>query len=196
MALSLVTAVTTEPLTLAEAKAQCRVDVSDDDTLLTSLITSARQFVETFTHRALAPQTWDLKLDAFPCDGVIWLPSPPVTAVGSVTYVDGNGDTQTLTVTTDYTTDLPAGPTAQRARVVPAYGHTWPTPRGVPNAVTVRFTAGYTSSGVNLVPEAVKQAMKLLIGHWYKNRESVIVGTIAGPLEQTLDALLWPYKAF
>lgn len=197
MALSLVTAVTTEPLSVAEAKAQCKIEVSDDDTLFGTLITSARQWCEAFTHRALAPQTWDLKLDGFPC-WAIEVSMPPVTGIGSVTYVDTNGDTQTLTATTHYTTDLPAGPMALPARVVPAYGVVWPVTRCVPNAVTVRFTAGYTSSGVNVIPEAIKQAMKLLIGHWYANRESVVVGpgVTASAVPATVETLLWPYKVF
>lgn len=197
MALSLVTGVTVEPITLTVAKAHARIDVDDDDDLVEALIIASRQWCEAFTHRALAPQTWDLKRDEFPC-WAIEIPMPPVTAIGSVTYVDTNGDTQTLTATTHYTTDLPAGPMALPARVVPAYGVVWPVTRCVPNAVTVRFTAGYTSSGVNVIPEAIKQAMKLLIGHWYANRESVVVGpgVTASAVPATVETLLWPYKVF
>lgn len=192
MALFLFTPVATEPLTLAEVKTHVRQDRDDDDGLLAALITAAREHGETFTHRALAPQVWDLKLDAFPCGAYvpIVLPKPPVTAIGSISYLDSNGDTQTWG-SSNYTTDLPSGAWAAPARIVPAYGLTYPTTRSVMNAVTVRFTCGYTSC-----PEGIKAALKLLIGHWYANREAVVVGTISGPLAQTVDALLWPYKSF
>jgi len=192
MALFLQTAPTPEPVTLTEAKAHCRVDVSDDDTLITALITAARQHAEAFTHRAIPPQTWDLKLDAFPCgwQSPIVLPMPPTTAVTSVTYVDTAGASQTWS-SSNYTTEFPSGDMASPARIVPIYGVTWPQTQRVINAVTVRFVAGYTTC-----PEAIKHGIKLLIGHWYAHRESVVVGTISQQLPTAVDALLWPYKAF
>lgn len=191
MALFIQTAVSTEPLSLVDIKAHCRVDVSDDDTLLTALGLAARQHAETFTHRALAPQTWDDKRDAFPCwYEPIVLPMPPVTAVSSITYVDTDGTTQTWS-SANYTTDLPTGEWAAPARIVPVYQVSWPQTRRVINAVTVRFTAGYATC-----PEAIKAAMKLLIGHWYAHRESTVVGTISQKVPDAVDQLLWPYKAF
>lgn len=198
MALFLATAPTAEPLTLADAKLHLRIDTSttDEDALVTALIQAARETVETYTHRAIPAQTWDLKLDGFTAheyfeDGAIWLPKPPVSSVTSVTYLDGAGASQTWTATTGWLSDLPTGPWARRARIYPAFGVSWPATYGVPNAVTIRFVAGYTS-----VPEAIKAGMKLLIGHWYQNRETVITGTIAQELPVTVAALLWPFKSF
>lgn len=190
MALFLVTGVTAPPVTLAEAKQHCRVDQDDDDGHLSALITAAREYVETFTHRAVAPQTWDLKLDRFPCGDVLTLPKPPVTAITSISYVDTNGATQTWSAT-EYTTEFPSGQWAAPARITTAYGYFWPQTRDVINAVTVRFVCGYVTC-----PESIKAAMKLLIGHWYMNREAVIVGTIVQQVPQAVDALLWPFKAF
>lgn len=196
MALFEVTAPTTEPVSLVEAKAHLRVDVADDDTLITALIVAARQTAETYTHRAIPAQTWDLKLDSFfdrdyYADGAIWLPKPPVSSITSVTYLDGAGASQTWAATTGWLSDLPSGPWARRARIYPAYAVQYPATYGVPNAVTIRFVAGYTT-----VPEGLKAAMKLLMGNWYQHRESVIVGTIAQELPSTVAALLWPFKAF
>src|SRR4051812_10578846 len=112
----------TEPLTLTEAKLHLRVDATDDDSLITSLITVAREMVETATNRQIVSATWKLSMDCFPSgwsshsgrliedqgglrysDGlrqwqgnVIKLPRSPVASVSSVTYVDPNGATQTL----------------------------------------------------------------------------------------------------
>lgn len=94
MALFLVMAPSIEPVSLAEAKAHLRVEVNDENSLIQTLITAARQYVETATRRALLQQTWDDKLDAFPC-GAIVLPLSPVTSVTSITYLDTAGVSQT-----------------------------------------------------------------------------------------------------
>lgn len=195
MALSLVTAPAREPIDLASAKVHLRVDTDDENTLIDGLIKSAREYVESATGRALLTQTWDLKLSGFPCE-CIDLPKPPVSAVSSVTYLDQAGVSQTWS-SANYLTDLPAGPKAAPARITPAYAVIWPPTYPVMNAVTVRFVCGYGSSG-DRVPAALRQAMLLLIGHWYQAREAVVVGVgiggIAVPL--TVDALVWPYKVF
>lgn len=195
MGLFLVTAPTAEPVTLAQVKLHLRVDDSVEDALLTGLIRAAREHVETVTQRALMTQTWDLKLDAFPCDGAaIEIPKPPTQSVTSITYVDTAGVTQTWSSAL-YTTDLPSDPQGQPGRIVPAYQQVYPQTRDVPNAVTVRFVAGYTAIG--LVPDSIKAAMKILIGTWFDpGRASVALGVTATPIPHTVDALLWPYKAF
>jgi uncharacterized phiE125 gp8 family phage protein len=163
------------------------------DPELTSWLTAARQYCETFTHRAFITQTWDWNLDAFPSDDCFRLPKAPLISVTSVTYVDSNGTTQTVSAS-DYTVVTPAGPECAPGFIVPAYSLYWPTARSVPNAVTVRFVAGYGAAAA--VPAGIKAAMKLLIGHWYERREAVNVGNITSTLDYAVDALLWPYKSF
>lgn len=208
MALSLVSAPATEPLTIAEAKSHLRVDVDDENDLVTALIQAAREWVETFTHRALITQTWDLMLDDFPTnwastavhrtsmtDGAIWLPKAPLQTVTSINYIDSTGTT-TLWAATNYTVDAPAGPWARVGRIVPNYAVIYPVTRLVPNSVTARFVAGYGAAAA--VPVGIKAAIKLLIGHWYQNREAVLVGTRAAAIDipMGLEALLWPFKSF
>lgn len=192
MALSLVTPPYVEPISEDEAKAHLRVDTVDEDALITTLIGTAREYVEAFTGRALISQTWALKLDAFPCDGAaIVLPKPPVTDVSSVIYVGTDGNDAAMA----YQTDLPAGPKAQPGRLMPAYGSYYPATRSVFNAVTITFTCGYGDE--DDVPYALKAAMLLLMGHWYANREAVTIGSsIVASLPMAVDALLWPYKVF
>lgn len=202
MALFLTTGPASEPITTTEAKLHLRVDADDDDDLIDALIQAAREHVETFTGRALMTQTWDLKLASFyDCAAydsdanVIWLPKPPVQSVTSVTYLDSNGDSQTWTASsTGYLTDLPTDPKGQRARIYPAYAISYPTTRTIQNAVTIRFVSGYASAAA--VPESIKAAMKLLIGTWYEQRAHVATGVNATEIPQTVNTLLWPYKAF
>ncbi len=187
MALALITAPAAEPVTLAEAKDHLRLASADDNGYVTALITVAREQVEAFTRRALVTQTWDLSLDAFPA--VIEVPLPPLQSVGSVTYVDDAGTTQTLDAS-KYTVDAASQP----GRIVPAWGETWPATRAVPNAVTVRFTAGYGDAGSD-VPRPIRQAMLVAIADLYEHREDRVVGLSVADLD-AVRRLLWPYRAW
>lgn len=129
------------PVTLAEVKRALKLGTTtpDDDEELKDWILSAVDDVERDALRALASQTWQLKLDEFP--DVIELRRPPIIAVTSVTYIDTAGDSQTLASST-YDTDL----TGEPGRVMPAEGNSWPSVDCTPNPITVTFTAGYTAA--------------------------------------------------
>jgi uncharacterized phiE125 gp8 family phage protein len=162
---TLVTAPTTEPVTLDELKAQVRAEGSDEDAYLTSLIAAARQLVEVQTRRALITQTWRLTLDYFP-GGTIDLTKVPVQSITSVVYDDTAGTAQTLSAS-DYVLDADAEP----ARLYPAYSLIWPTTRAMPKSVRVTFVAGYGAASA--VPQWAKHAILLTAAHWWMNREPV-----------------------
>lgn len=172
-----------EPVSLEEAKTHLRVDGTDDDTYVGALITAAREYAEGYQQRALVTQELELTLDHWPLAGEVELPRPPIQSVTSITYKRADGTTATLDPST-YLVDPPSG------RLVLAYGASWPTADLTPlGAVTVSYVAGY--GGGAAVPAKVKQALLLIIGHWYANREDVITGTIAYRLPMAAEALLW-----
>ena len=173
MSLWEVTAPTVEPVTLTEAKAHARVSDTSEDTWITSQITTAREWAETYTGRAFLTQTWDLKLDGFPA--CIELPKPPAISVTSITYIDTAGNSQVMS-SADYTTSLPTGPYASPGYIVPVYGGTWPSIRSVPDAVIVRFVAGYGATAA-AVPAMIKHAVQVRIATMLDPlRESAVVG--------------------
>lgn len=177
-----------EPLTTAQAKAHLVVEsaFTDDDTLIGTLITVARAYVEDYTGCQIYTATWVYRLDGFP-SYEIRLPKPPLQSVTSVAYVDTSGTAQTLTATTDYTVDQYGIP----GRIVPAYGCTWPSTYGHVNDVTITYTAGYGDADAEY-PAPMIHAMKLIIGELYEHRERFIVGD--APHEfPTVDRLLASY---
>jgi len=192
MALKLLTPPALPCVSLAEAKAHCRVDTlgTEEDALLTSLVAAATQDAEHLMQRAIMPQQWLLTLDAFPPD-CIELRRPPVTAVDAVRYAAADtGALTTLTAGADYQVDLADEYTA---RVAPAYGKGWPAARVHLGAVQVQFTCGWASAAA--VPAVVRQWILLRVGAFYENREA---WTLGKPIErnQFIDGLLDRYRVF
>ena len=175
------------PVTLAEAKAQCRVDHADDDAILNRLIAAATSYLDAragVLNRCLINQTWELTLDAFPPDE-IQIDLGPVQSIVDVNYDDPSGAAQSLVVTS-YILDA-ASPTAW---VVPQ--DDWPATIEAVNAVRVRFIAGYGGTSA-AVPDAIRHAILMLVSHWYENREAV--GQPQAELPMAVTALLAPYRA-
>ena len=167
MALTLVTAPTLDPVPLADLKHHLQVLSADEDSYITALGRAATEWCEVYSRQTIYTTTLRQTFPCWPADGVIELYRPPLASVTSVQYVDGDGATQTL-ATSQYVVDTDSKP----GRVLRGYGITWPTIRtqGVAAPVTVVFVAGHTT--VDLVPESFKHAIKLIVGHWFENRES------------------------
>jgi uncharacterized phiE125 gp8 family phage protein len=190
--LRLITPPAEEPVTLDEAKQHLRVEMPDEDALILGLIAAARAQVETRTKRALATQTWELGLESFCWSDSPWgvcsdrgsshrLPWPALQSVTSITYLDATGTRQTLS------TSVYQVITGTPGRVGLAYGQSWPVVRSEPDSVLIRYVAGY--GGASAVPDALKAAIKLLVGHLYENREATISGLTITELPMAVRAL-------
>ncbi len=187
MSLQLVTPPAGEPVSLAEAKLHLRVDVDDDDALIGSIISAARQAAETLTGRQLNTARWKLVLDTFPCHAIL-LAKCPVQSVVNIQYLDMNGMSQTMPLV-DYVVDTAYEP----ARITPVFGKTWPSTLPQIGAVTITFDAGYGAASA--VPEGIKSWIKLRVGSLYAHREemSILMRGRIDPLP-FVDGLLDPYR--
>lgn len=189
MTLSLVSVDGTEPISTSDAKDHLRVDLSDDDVLISAAATAARDYFEADTNRQLVKATYTLTLDDFPRSRhePIRIPRPPLRSVTSITYLDSDGTEQTWS-SSEYTVETFDGPGAQPGRVYPKAEYVWPTTQDVPGAVTITFEAGY-----DVVPEGMKATLLLLVGDLYANREAQVVGNVFSD-NRTAQRLLGRYR--
>lgn len=202
-----------EPLTIAEAKSQLRLDTALDDAQLTGYLLAARLYVENICWRGLVTQTWELVEPHFPTDlcgcGValpypylfpydstpkrlheqaqgVELPMGNLVSVVSVKYVDPTGVQQTLTENTDFVVDNVSLP----GRVRLAYGKSWPSHRDQWDAVRIQYVVGWD---VASVPQPLKQAMLLLTAEMYETRVPSATKYVAS-IDFAVDAMLRPYR--
>lgn len=184
--LTVQTAPTVLPVSVAECKAVLRIDHAQHDTMVQSLIKAARAYVETVGRLTLTDTTYDLRLDTFP-SGPIDLRRGPVQSVTSITYTDAEGAAQTLSAST-YNVDIYSLP----ERIWPE--DTWPaTECEAPNDVKVRYLAGYGDSADD-IPESIRQALIAIVVHMYENpaaHTELVNGLHPNPM---FDALVWSFR--
>lgn len=201
--LKVTTEPSTEPVTTAEAKLHCKVDIDDDDAEIAIQIAAARRRCESKVKRAFVTTGLRFTLDSFPQYAPssrlnqsipsalpITLPRPPLISVTSITYVDTAGDTQTLS------SSLYRVLEGEPGRIVPIYGTSWPSTRTQHDAVTVNYSAGYGAASA--VPSTIKLAILMLVAYWYVNREAGSIENMTElPLSvrSLLNAEAWGFYA-
>lgn len=161
----------TEPVSLALAKSALRVDISTDDTLIAFYISTARSYIERICRPQLAmmTQTCSYVADAFPASDVLELRPYPLQSVTSIVYTDSDGVAHTISAN-DY---LVATREDEPGRIILKRTASWPTVELIEaNGFVVTFVAGFGSVDTE-VPHELRQAILLLVGHQYENREAL-----------------------
>lgn len=152
------------PVSLDEAKDHLRVVHTDDDLYITALLLAATKWAEDFQQRTYISRTHTDYLDEFPT--VIRPTYSPLVSVTSIKYYDTDGNQQTL-ASANYRVDTNTEP----GRITEAYNISWPDIRLITNTIEIEYVAGYGTAAA--VPDDVKAAIKLIVGHLYEHREIV-----------------------
>jgi uncharacterized phiE125 gp8 family phage protein len=161
-----ITAPAVSPISLAEAKAQMRVEGSDDDAIIQRLIDAAVAFVDVqgVLGRAMITQTWGQWLSPNP--STVSLMLGPVQSVSAIKYYDLNGTLQTATLA-----DFNVFGTPNRITITPKTGKAWPITQTRDDAIKIEYVIGYGDSAAS-VPQTVRHGLMMLVAHWYENRET------------------------
>ena len=153
-----------EPVSLTEAKKHLELGGgSEHDDQLGLLIEAARNQWEHDTSTVMVSQAWRQYLDKFQEFRFF---NEPVSAITSVAYYDETNSVQTLS-TSVYDLDVSRNAIVVRDNVL------WPGTYARWDAVTINYTVGLAS-----VPAIAKQAMLLLIGHYFENRDMLMTDAI------------------
>lgn len=178
-----------EPVDLVEAKAHLRVDGTQDDALITSLIAGARQVAESLLGRAFITQTLRLLCDEAPMR-TLSLPRAPLQAITHIKVYD-DADNATTLAPGLYMADLAGGRIALRNNAV------WPSISRAMNGFEVQYVAGYGAAASD-VPLALRRGLLAHVAHLYNHRgdgltrEGVSEAMSAIPREAL--ALYAPYR--
>ncbi len=161
-----VTAPATAPISLAEAKAQMRVEGGDEDSIIQRLIDAAVAFVDVqgVLGFAMITQTWAEWLG--PNQSTVYLSLGPVQSVSSIKYYDTDGNLQTATLA-----DFNIFGTPNRISIAPKTSKAWPITQTRDDAIKIEYVIGYGSTSAS-VPQTVRHALLMLVSHWYENREA------------------------
>lgn len=174
-----------EPLTLAQVKAHLRLDDNADDTLLTSLIAAARQYLEATTGLALITQRLRFYFDDWPQDGLIQLPIAPLQSLESVTVYDAAGNSQAVALT-GHVLDAAASPARLFIATQP------PTSRPL-NGIEIDVTAGFGNTGAD-VPDTLTRAMLTHVALMYELRGAIPSDMQPAAVPAGYDRLVAPFR--
>lgn len=177
-------------ITRDQAKAHIRRDDDDDNDVIDAMIDLVSQHldgIDGILGRALLNQTWEEQFAGFPMGPMLCLRLAPLAHVVSITYFDADNVERTLS------SGLYSGHNATRTAFIQlASGQSWPETRGRVDAVRVRYVAGY-GADPDAVPAPIRHAARLLLGHFYENREATFFGTIGATLPIGAMNLLRPF---
>ncbi|SEE59802.1 phage conserved hypothetical protein, phiE125 gp8 family [Rhizobiales bacterium GAS188] len=187
------TAEATSVVSLADAKAQLRVDFPDEDIYITGLIAVALENVERMVQRRYRPQTLEWVTGDLH-NGMV-LPLAPVTSVVSLTYLQYPYGPAAVLDPSAYI----VVPDGQATKITRPYNLIWPWIGQGPEPVVIRFVCGYdpASSSPDPAPSpSVLHAIKLLVSHWYERREPLNALAQSGTTELPYGVthLLWPER--
>jgi uncharacterized phiE125 gp8 family phage protein len=172
------------PISLEEVRAHLRIDHTDEDPSLQLYIDAATGYLEGpngILDRALVTQSWTQAYPQYTDPILLPLGLQPVQSVTAINYYDAGGVAQVLSAGLYRLVHA-----ALRPRIERTTDAAWPLTAVRDDAVTVEFVAGDAPLAV---PAPIRQAMLLLVGHWYANRETIAAGSHA-ELPYAVTALL------
>ena len=188
MALLRTSAPAVPPVTLSDAKAHLRVDGTDEDALITSLIETATAHVERTVGLALITQGVTIVRDAWPDNWLVELPLSPVQTITNITTFEADGGSFIFD-TGHWFSDTISHP----PRIVLHGTAPWPRPGRRANGIEIVVTAGFGNAPED-VPEPIRQALLLLVAHWFERREPVVLEEEPYEIPDTVSTLLNAYK--
>lgn len=191
-----------QPITRNQAKGQLRIkeDENFEDDYLDDLIPQATRVVELLARRQFITATYIKSLQSFQDDrnvkhpgdhadshhhhdhegdehDVIVLEHPPLQSIEEIKYIDTDGNEQILDLN-----DVQVDTFKEPGRIKPAFGKSWPSARNQFNSVLIKYKAGF-GDDESAMPDEVKRAVKLVVSHYFENRDLVLTANDVEQIE-------------
>ena len=177
---------TTQLISTANAKLFLKVDIADDDDVIDSIVNAATESAQEYTNRFFLETTLEQYGTTFA--DIRSLFKSPVSEITHVKYYDTDNAQQTLSSSVYQVT-----PAIEPSTLMLKVDQSYPDVADREDAVLVKYKVGYGTAPTD-VPYAIIQAVYLTIGHWYQNRQEVVVGRIATEIPMGAKYLLDQYK--
>jgi uncharacterized phiE125 gp8 family phage protein len=171
-------------LSLQACKDHLRADGDDEDDLIEALRDASIDFVERYCSVKMGPtEGIEWTAQGFPAQArwPLSLSVAPVTAITSVDWLDRSG-----TAVDGAVDDFRITPSGD---VLPKLGSRWPA--NVGGDVRFQFSAGYAEGAA---PPSLISAVRLFLGHLYKNREAVTDRGTEGEVPFGVRQLCAPFR--
>lgn len=171
----------TDVISLSDAKAHLRVLGTAQDALVTAYLNAAIQWAETRTERNITSSVYQIRIE--PMDGVLVLPIPDLVEITKLETITGGVEATVYekNVTGDLSDYLEVDDFPNPAELTLTTENL---------ADTVDYLLITASFGMDVVPEDIKSAIKLLLGHLYRNESEVVTGTITSQMPQGAETIL------
>jgi uncharacterized phiE125 gp8 family phage protein len=164
-----------------------RVAHDDDDDVIAALIAAARVHVETQTRRALIAQTWRLVRDVWPASGRLPVLPVPLIEIAAIRVFDADGAPHLLDPD-HFDIDTVSAPALLAfARGAPR------APGKLAAGIEIDIAAGYGEEPED-VPAPLRQAIRMLVAHWYENRGVVAASGEVASMPASVASLIAPFR--
>ena len=173
-------------ITTADAKAFLKVDISDDDTLIDNLVSAATESAQEYTNRFFIDTT--LLQYGTKFSDLTELLKSPVDSITHIKYYDSDNVQQTLSSSV-----YSLIPAIEPSLISLSGRESYPSVADRTDAIECKYVVGYGTASTD-VPNAIIEAVYLTIGHWYQNRQAVVVGSQVNALPMGAKYLLDQYK--
>ena len=174
------------PVTLEEAKANARIEHSEEDLLIQGMLEAASEHCERIQSKAYGLQSWQAAFEHFPLFPKVLLRKAPFHSLKKFYYLNALSQEVLFQEGTDFMVD----DTGLFARIILLDGFSFPTDPASGNCFRVEFDCG--NDVMSDVDRTARQAILMLVAHWYDNRGTVIVGAVSKEMEFAVHALLGP----
>ena len=167
-------------ISTADLKAHLRVTHSDEDSLIEAYRTAACEFVDAYCNTRIVSGTVAFNASGFA--SVIELPVAPVIRVTSVTYTTSKGGATQTMPTSEYYVEKNRKPAVIKFITAPGVDSQAVAP------VQITADVGHATA-----PEALKQAIRFLVAHYYENRQAAEAASVK-EIPLGIFSLMNPYR--